>query len=173
MRNGLRLVAVSSVGLLLLFPYAACAGQNMGAHFEKKETVITDTFDAGPDGGTFQSPVRGLPTDGVKLQLSAKAVDRHIPLSLGYCKGDIRVATGTPSGVVLTIDAAPADHFEEPLKISLTFPPNAKYLTLVGFIIDATGRFHTLDLVDLEMNQGRVTFLTFRPVTFTWVYVER
>jgi hypothetical protein len=166
-------VSGAALALMLLFPCGNCTGQSMSAHFDRRETIITDTFDAGPEGGTFESPVRGLPTDGVKLQLPGKAVDRPIPLSLGYCKGEIRVVSGKPSGVVLTVGAAPADRFEQPLKISVTFPPSPKYQILVGYSIDAEGRFHTIDIGDVDMKQGRVTFLTFQPLTFTWVYVER
>lgn len=165
-------VAVAS-GLILLFPSTGCAGPPMGAHFEKRETTLTDTFETGAAGGTFESPSRGLPTDGVRLQLPEKAVDRPISLSLGYCKGEMRVAAGISSGVVLAVGSAPADRFEQPLKISVTFQPNSKYQTLVGYAIDAEGRFHTIDIADLDMKQGRVSFLTFHPLTFTWVYVER
>lgn len=175
MRVPVRLTAGSAaaLALILLFPYGNCAGQSMGAHFDKTETIITDTFETGPEGGAYQSPARGLPTDGVKLQLPEKALDRRIPLTLGYCKGAIRVVSGKPSGVVLIVGAAPADRFEQPLKISVTFPPSPKYQIVVGYSIDAEGRFHTIDIGDVDMKQGRAEFLTFQPMTFTWVYVER
>jgi hypothetical protein len=173
MRTFVSLTVAAATALMLLFPTAGCAGPPMGAHFEKRQTTVTDTFETGASGGTFASPSRGLPTDGVRLQLPERAVDRTISLSLGYSKGEMHVAAGIPSGVVLAIGAAPADRFEQPLKISVTFQPSAKYQTLVGYAIDEQGRFHTIDIVDLDMKEGRVSFLTFQPLTFTWVYVER
>lgn len=149
------------------------AQPRMAAHFEKTGTTFTDTFEVGPAGGTFRIPVRGKPTDRVVLELTAKAIDQPVRLRIGHCSGRTKVATGTPSHIVLTIETSPAVTFEKPLRISVSFPPDARYSTLVGYAIEENGRFRSLDLADLDVNTGRASFLTFRPVTFTWVYVAR
>jgi len=168
------IVAAAMIGgLIAVVPQTGCAGPSMPAHYDKHETIVTDTFESGPDGGTFQPPLRGLPTDGVSLELPKHSVNQPVTLSLGYCKGDIHLAAGTPAGVVLSIGAKPQPRFQQPLKILVMFRPDPKYQTLVGYAIDETGRFHSIDLVDLDMKQGRVTFLTFQPLTLTWAYVGR
>ncbi len=152
---------------------AACCGQQMAAHFEKKGTVLTDTFEAGPGGVVFEAPVRGTSTDGVTLQLPPKAVEVPIRLSLGYCTGSLKVITGKASGVVLTIKTEPAVTFQNPLKIGVSFPPNSKYQGLIGFAIDAEGRLRPIDIADRDMARGHASFLTFQPITFTWIYIEK
>ncbi len=166
------LVTLSITGTMLILPPAS-AGQSMGAYFEKKDTTFTATFDIGPAGGTFTVPIRGTPTDGVSLQLPEKAVDHPISLAVGYCTGKTRVAAGTPSGVVLVVKSAPGITFQRPLKISVSFPPDRKHVALVGYAINEEGRFRPIDLVDLDMKLGRVSFLTFQPLTLTWTYIDR
>lgn len=162
-------VAVAMVAL----PPANGAGQSMGAHYEKKDTTFTATFESGPGGGTFTVPIRGAPTDGVSLQLPEKAVEHPITLAVGYCTGKTRVAAGTPSGIVLVVRSTPEVVFQRPLKISVSFPPDPKHVTLVGYAINQEGRFRPIDLVDLDMKKGRVSFLTFQPLTLTWTYIDR
>lgn len=134
---------------------------------------MTDTFETGPRGGTFTVPARGAPTDRVTLDLPEKAVDEPVRLAVGYCTGDTKLAAGIPSRVVLVVDVTPEMRLEQPLKITVSFPPDDRYTALVGFAIDANGRFRPIDLVELDLKNGRASFLTFRPLTFTWAYIER
>lgn|GEM_PF-6663930 len=166
-------VAAMIGGLIAVAPQTGCAGPSMPAHYEKRETTVTDTFESGPEGGTFQAPLRSLPTDGVSLELPRHSIDQPVMLSIGYCMGDIRLAAGTPAGVVLSIGAEPLPRFRQPLKIHVTFRPDPAFQTLVGYAIDEQGAFHAIDLIDLDMKQGRVTFLTFQPLTLTWAYIRR
>lgn len=166
------LVALS-MAVAVLLPPASCAGQPMRAYFVKKDMKFTDTFETGPAGGTFRVPIRGTPTDGVLLQLPETSVDRPIRLAIGYCTGKTKLSAGTPSGVVLVIRSDPESTFQHPLRICVSFLPNPKHMTLVGYAIDQEGRFRPIDEVDLDMKLGRVSFLTFQPLTLTWAYVDR
>lgn len=168
-------MAVAAIvgGPMAVVPPMGCAGPSGGAHYEKRETIVTDTFESGSGGGSFRVPMRGLPSDDVTLELPKDAVDQPVTLTVGYCKGELHLAAGTPSGVVLAVGATPRPRFQQPLKIKVRFRPDPKNQTLVGYAIDEQGRLHSIDLVDLDMEEGNVTFLSFQPLTLTWAYIGR
>jgi hypothetical protein len=167
------LLALSLATMIWMLPHAVGARPAMKAHFEKRDTTFTDMFETGPEGGTFTVPVRGKPTDRASFQVPEKAVDRVVRLSVGYCTGKTRLAAGTPSDVVLVLKAIPDVEFQRPVRITAVFPPDRRYLTVVGYSIDREGHFRPIDLAERDMAAGRVSFLTFRPLTLTWAYVER
>ncbi len=160
------------VGALMLLP-AGCGGQPVGAGAGKDRTTITDTFEVGPAGGTFQVPVRGTPTDGLSLLVPAKAVEQPVSLSIGYSTEAVKIRAGTAAGVVFVVKLTPEVTLLQPLRIGVKFPPDSRHLTLVGYKVSAEGRLRPVDTVDLDMKAGRATFLTFQPLSLTWAYVER
>jgi hypothetical protein len=161
-------------GSLLMLPAGCGGGQPAGGAGPGKElTTVTDTFEVGPSGGNFKVPVRGAPTDGVSLQVPENAVDRQVTVSLGYSTAPVKVNAGTPAGVVFIVGVNPEVTLQQPLRIGVSFQPNSKYLTLVGYKVSAEGRLRPVDTVDLDMKAGRATFLTFQPLSLTWVYVTR
>ena len=147
--------------------------RSVPATFERKDTTFTDTFDVGPTGATFRVPSRGTPTDGVSVQISANSVEQLVKVSIGYSTGSVTLKAGTPSGTVLVLKTTPGVTFRNYVTIGVSFPPNPKYKTLVGYAIDQEGRLRPVDLIDLDMKQGRVSFLTFQPLMLTWVYIDK
>jgi len=147
-------------------------GQPMAALFERKSTTFTDTFDVGPAGGAFRVPVRGVPNDSMNVRIPANAVEKPISVSLGYSTGSLKLNAGIPSGIVLVLKTTPVVTFSREVTIGVFFPPNTKHKGVVGYEIDPQGRLRPLDLIDLDMKDGRVSFLTFKPLTLTWVYID-
>jgi hypothetical protein len=152
---------------------AMLAGDSLPAHYEKHATTFTDTFETGPIGGTFTTPRRGVPSDGITLRVPEKAVEGPVSLGIGYSTGVLRLRAGTPSGVVIVIGANRPVTFRRPLEISISFIPNPKHITLVGYAIDAIGHLRPVDVIKVDMAAGHASFLANQPVSLTWVYIDR
>jgi hypothetical protein len=134
---------------------------------------MTDHFTAGPSGLTYIVPMRGTPTDGASITFPRDSLTKQIDVSIGYVDQKIEVKEGTPSGIVLRLEASPDVEFARAVTIGISFRPKADYKVVVGYAIDEEGRLRPMDLVGVDMKLGQAAFSTFKPVTFTWVYVGR
>lgn len=153
-------------------PHAESQSQKTPAVFERRHTTMTDTFDVGSAGATLRVADRGTPTDGVVVEIPPRSIDEPTRVEIGYSTGALSVQAGTPSGVVLVVTTTPEVTFQNYVTIRVSFPPNPSHQSLVGYAIDAEGRLRPIDLIDLDMQQGRVSFLTFRPLSLTWIYID-
>ncbi len=141
------------------------------AEFVSGKIIIDTTFEVSSEGGEFEVTARGKPSDGVVLNIPSGCADGRFTLSVGHNTGSLQVISGIPSGRVIVLKADSNVTLKRPISIGVKFKPKAEYKAVVGYEIDPAGKLHSLDAIDVDMTKGTVSFLTFKQLTLTWVYV--
>jgi hypothetical protein len=98
-------------------------------------------------------------------------VQTETRFAVGFNDGAFKPVSGEASGYVMVIDSGAVHTFRRPVTITLQRNPSAHKGVPMGFALEDNGKVRLLGLV-YERSSGKLTFYTFRPLTFTWVYVR-
>ncbi|MBF0566715.1 MAG: hypothetical protein HQK89_15930 [Nitrospirae bacterium] len=147
------------------------AGNLKPAHYEHGRAVEVKSFKVGKDGGTLEAGNTGTPIDGTVVVIPGGALSNDTIISLGYNDGTLDLRAGKACGVVIVLSAEPDVTFQRPVTLKVKFDHSNTKLTLTGYEIDDRGRLHLLDIGYLNKDTGDASFYTFKPLTFTWVYI--
>lgn len=141
------------------------------AYFEHGQTIVVKSFKVNDSGGLLEIGNLGTPIDGMVIEIPKGALDREVTLSVGYNDGMLNLRAGKSSGIVVVLSADSLSSFQKHITIKVRFNPSINPKTIVGYEIDKQGRLHSIDIGSIEKEIGVVSFFTFKPLMFTWVYI--
>jgi hypothetical protein len=141
------------------------------AHFEEGQTTVVKSFKIDSNGGTFAVDDTHTVVDGTIIEVPKGAVNKETRLSIGYNNGALTLPSGKASGAVIIVSVESISSFQNPIIIKVRFDPSINPKTIVGYEIDSEGRLHSLDIGPIEKDAGAVSFYSFKPLRFTWVYI--
>lgn len=159
---------------IILLLFGGCTMTNSSAHYIHGTTKMVETFNVSSKGGSFKIENTNTPVDGVKIEVPPGSLRKQTVISIGYNDGRLKLRTGKGSGVVLVLKVAGSiNTFEKAFKITAYFDSSIKPMSIIGYEIDEKGSLRPLDTLSKLKTQGVAAFYTFRPLMFTWVYVQR
>jgi len=159
-----------AIALLLFGVFAMTYSK---AHYIHGATKIIETFNVDSEGGSFTVENTNTPIDGLTIEVPTGSLRKQVIISVGYNEGQLKVRSGKGSGVVLVLEVSNnVSSFEKPFKITAHFDPSIKPKSIIGYVIDEKGSLRPLDTISKLKEQGVVVFYTFRPLMFTWIYIQ-
>ena len=135
--------------------------------FPGTDTIVTSkSIDA--YGGVITIQNTGTPIDGVTVSVPAGALNKTTTFSVGYNTGALSLVSGTPSGVILILDGGGVTTFANPITITAPFNGDNTVIP-VPYYIDASGKLHLAQLVNVDRTAKTISFQTFHASWYTWV----
>jgi len=163
--------------LCLLVLSGGIMGQTGSSDQAARFTFGTTRFLAeksiGPQGGRLEILGTGTPLDGMILDIPPNALERDVAVRIGSNSGSLLLPSGLPSGMVAVIEFGEAPVLAQPAAIIIPYDPEKTGGPIQGYAINDQGRLELLMLARLDRPGGQATFHTFRPLTMTWVYLEK
>jgi hypothetical protein len=150
---------------------SAQAANPGSAQFNRGNTTWSGFLNVGPAGGTLAIDAHDRGFEQFSVHIPADAVQTETRLAVGFNDGTFKPVSGEPSGTLVVIDSGAARTFRQPVTITLRCDPAAHKGVPVGFALEDNGKVRLVDLV-YDRTSGKITFYTFRPLTFTWVYAR-
>lgn len=147
------------------------AGSLQPSHYERGQTIYVKSLKVSINGGLIEINNTGTPVDGTTIEIPYGSLEKEVMLSVGYDDGILSLRSGKGSGVVTVLTTTPETSFQKPVTIKVRFKPSIMPKTIVGYEIDKQGFLHSLDIGSIDKTSGTVSFYTFKPVMFTWVYI--
>jgi len=144
---------------------------NKASYFTIGETKIIEQFTIGPQGKILNINNPGGPLHGLLVEIPYGTFDEDVILSIGHNNGKVFLNSGTGSGVVVVLQLSNNNiKFNHPVK--LTIYENQKDSLIFGYAIDEDGGLEPIDTVKGSKEQNYVHFFTFKPIMFTWVFID-
>jgi len=147
------------------------AGSLRPSHYERGHTVFVKSLKVNINGGLIRITNTGTALDGATIEIPIGALEKEVTLSIGYDTGIVNLNSGKGSGSVIVLTTTPDIVFKKPVKIKVRFDRNVNAKTIVGYEIDKQGRLHSIDIGSINNDSGVVSFYTFKPLIFTWIYI--
>jgi hypothetical protein len=168
------LAFVVSVAVLLALSMAdGCAVRTIEpAHFDHGAARILRTANIGTAGGTLEVLDARVSPDRVVITIPPGAVTKDVTFTVGFDDGKLIGATGVPSAEAVFISAESVQSFAVPVELRVDYRRSTAPKTIVGYAVDTGGQLRPIDLLFLDRQRATVTFATFRPLTFIWLYIE-
>lgn len=147
------------------------AGTLKPSHYEYGHTIYVQSLKAGSSGNLIEINNTQTPVDGTIIEIPQGALEREVKFSVGYDDGTLNLRSGKGSGTVLVLSTNPEVSFKKPVTIKIKFNTSINPRTIVGYEIDKLGFLHSLDIASIAKDKGCVSFYTYKPLMFTWVYI--
>lgn len=157
--------------LILLLVNVSMAAKNLEQYkCYQKKYVITDAI-VGEDGLTIDIENTNTPLDNVMILIPKKAFTKKTKVSIGYEEGGFFGGLeGQLSGIVIFFETQDLKRFENPIEISVPISKKIKNsIGIAGYAI-VKNRLTPLSMPNLDKLNNRVTFISFMPLKFTWIY---
>ncbi len=132
--------------------------------------VVCARATIGAEGGTLMVAGTGTPADGLTAAVPPGALAEEEELSLGYSRRKVKIRAGTGSGIVLFIRTERAREFAQPVMLGIRLDSSLFTGLAIPYQVDDDGRLHVMDIRSIDEEKLRLTFSTFKPCAFTWVY---
>jgi len=161
-------VLISSI---LLLQGDIMAGTLKPSHYEHGHTIYVKSLKAGSSGNLIEINNTQTPVDGTTIEIPKGALEKEVKFSVGCDDGILNLRSGKGSGTVLVLSTSPEVSFKKPVTIKIKFNTSINPRTIVGYEIDKLGFLHSLDIESIEKDSGFVSFYTYKPLMFTWVYI--
>ena len=147
------------------------AGTRNPSHYEQGHTIYVKSLKADTSGNLIEINGTRTPIDGTIIEIPQGALEREVKFSVGYDDGILNLRSGKGSGTVIVLSTNPEVSFKKPVTIKIKFNTSINPRTIVGYEIDKLGFLHSLDIASIEKDKGCVSFYTYKPLMFTWVYI--
>jgi len=121
-------------------------------------------------GGTVSVEGTGTPADGLKVQIPLDALAQEDTISVGYCESSVLIRAGTGCGIILFLRAEHTSSFAQPVVIEVPVDKELFTDLAIPYQVDEEGRLHVMDIAGIDAENLRLSFYTFKPCAFTWVY---
>lgn len=142
------------------------------ARWEPGETAVLASATVGPAGGAFDAPAAQVGLTRLSVEIEPGAVETDTVFELATDSGRVANIAGAPSGVNIVLSAGGLREFKQPVYVTVGQEGHADAKAAVGYSLETTGSLATLDLAGFDAAAGTATFATYRPATFTWVYLK-
>jgi len=167
------------VGLLImcLVTFQSLFGNDMpfqhpqGAGFKQGLVTPANSFMIGPLGGLFEIDPPDKTIEHIYLDVPPNAVSRETHFSVSFDSGTFVPVIGEASGYVMIIDTGNVRTFQQAIKVIVQRQPPRYRGIPVGYSIEDDGKIKGIDTV-WDKESGKLTFYSFRPLRFTWVYTK-
>jgi len=166
-----RVYALVSV-LVLAVLGGGCVSRVQPARFEYGESRTLKVTEVDELGATLHLYSVGDTGANVEINVPPLAVSKPVTLTVSYDDGALIGAAGAAAGGALAIACDDLRDFAEPIELRVRYPDDLKPKAVAGYSIDEQGSLQVLDLVAHDKEASSVSFSTFRPVTFTWTYLN-
>lgn len=146
------------------------APQQGGAQFVVGSTIGSSSFRVGSKGGSFLiTPPVSL--ESVRVTVPPNALAQETELTLGFNNGVFLPRKGIASGYIVFLTASQQTQFLHPVTITITTDKHGYDRNPMGFSVDGENgsKIRLLDSTFDRKNRS-ITFYTFRPLMFTWLY---
>ena len=155
--------------------HATLEGNSMSnpsaAYFQPGHTTIVKSIKVGEQGGVLKVTDTGTPADGTVIDIPKGALSKDVTLSFGYNDGKVEnISEGKSSDIILVLSTEPSISFQQPVKVTVQYSSSIKPIVIVGYSSDDKGRLHLIDMGSWDKKHNQVTFMTFQPIMFTWIY---
>lgn len=178
MKTGLLLSIVAIVVIILsvvflVFHRVTVTGTSdihlLQTKFDRGVITWAKTIVAGPSGGAFEVniPDKQLTYISVYVNIPPGAVSKETRFSVGFDSGTFTPAIGEASGYILVLDAGATQSFKQPISVSVQSLLDKG--VPVGYSLEENGAIELIESI-WDRKSGKLTFYSFRPLTFTWVY---
>ena len=147
-------------------------GPEGAAQFTPGDEEMSDPISVDDDGATLEG-LAGTPIEDVVVHIPAGALHEQTDIQLGYNDGVVAAVAGSPSGVVLDVDAGTTEQFDIPIEISFRYAEGGTKAAMdyvpVPYHIDEEGKLHLMSLIEVDPIEGAATFETYHASWFTWI----
>jgi uncharacterized protein YfaP (DUF2135 family) len=130
--------------------------------------IIVTSKTIGATGDIIEAGSSGTPIDGVTVQFPAGALSADTNVSLGYNTGTLTPNEGIYAGIALVLNAGTVTQFDQPITITVPFTDMSK--VPVPYYVDAAGKLHPMQLIQIDRTAKTFTFQTFHASWFTWIF---
>jgi len=159
------------ISFVILLQGDIMAGSIKPSHYEHGHTIYVKSLKVSVSGGLIEINNTGTPVDGTVIEIPKGALEKEVNFSVGYDDGILNLRSGKESGTVIVLSTTPEISFQKPVTIKIRFNPSISPRTIVGYDIDKRGSLHSLDIGSINIDRGVVSFYTYKPLMFTWVYI--
>ena len=142
-----------------------------GARFARGTTTLNNTFLVSPTGGVFEVKGPDKTIERISVKVPPNAVSKETQISIGFNNGTFLPVRGKASGYVIVIDAQGVQAFQQAVEVSVLNSQSIQEGVPVGFSIEDDNKIKLIDSV-YDKGSGNISFFSFRPMMFTWVYTK-
>ena len=103
------------------------------------------------------------------MNIPPNAVTRKTQFSIGFHNGTFLPVSGEASGHIIVIGAPGVIAFQQAVAVVIRKPTRTYKGVPVGFSIEENDKIKLVDTV-FDKKSGDITFYSFRPIMFTWIY---
>jgi uncharacterized protein YfaP (DUF2135 family) len=153
-------------------------GGGGGGPYNPKSQANTATFNPGTDNLVAQSSIGpsggniiagdASALQGVAVNFPAGALSIETNVSLSQNTGNVAPISGQASGIVFSLDTPNIDHFNKPVTVTIPFPGGD--CIPIPYYIDDNGRFHVVDIVDINSQNNTMEFEIHHASMFTVIF---
>lgn len=148
-----------------------CRQTQMGSGHapERAKCTQLDSAMIGPAGGSLRVPSSSAsPLASAEVSFPPGALGQKIQLRLSWCRRDIELRVGSPSGVVVKLMAeGDVTRFHAPVTFDLP-TPNIGSNMPIPYQVDDEGQLHLVQLISYSLKEKRMIFQIFGPGSFSW-----
>jgi hypothetical protein len=155
------------------FALILCLGAGASSQMKcKDECTIVANKTVDSRGGEITVTEANSPLAGTRVVFPPDALSRAAEVSLGCSRKPVHVNSGKPSGLTLVLLVKDLKAFSQPVSIDIAYDAAKAKGPVVPYEIDEKGRLHVAQISRFDKQAHRLTFVTFTPGAFTWVYSD-